>query len=120
MLVLDEQLSNCELIGYKGYLSLDYQTALYDQAIIELITFLRSNMKVVIISGTKIIVKKKTFRILFFTKLGDQMIFTRNYAKSLDVLFIRIMCRLSARGVLEWINFSKGKPINDIKHVLAF
>jgi hypothetical protein len=48
------------------------------------------------------------------------MMLTRNYAKSLDGLFSRIMYKLSAVAVLQWINFSNGKPINHIKHALAF
>jgi hypothetical protein len=43
MLDFDEQLSNCELVGDKGYLSLGYQTSLFDEVKIKLITPLRSN-----------------------------------------------------------------------------
>ena len=50
MLDFDEQLSNCELIGDKGYLSLGYQTTLFDEAKIKLVTPLRSNMKTVLSS----------------------------------------------------------------------
>lgn len=120
MLYFDEQLSNCELIGDKGYLSLGYQTTSFDEAKIKLVTPLRSNMKTVISSGNEgYRYRRKRIKTLF-SQLGDQMMSTRNYAKSLDGLFSRIMYKLSAVAVLLWINFNEGKPINHIKHPLAF
>jgi hypothetical protein len=120
MLDFDEQLSNCELIGDKGYLSLGYQTTLFDEAKIKLITPLRSNMKTVISSWNQGYRYMRKRIETLFSQLGDQMMLTRNYAKSLDGLFSRIMYKLSAVAVLQWINFSNGKPINHIKHALAF
>jgi hypothetical protein len=120
MLDFDEQLSNCELIGDKGYLSLGYQTTLFDEAKIKLITPLRSNMKTVISSWNEGYRYTRKRSETLFSQLGDQMMLTRNYAKSLDGLFSRIMYKLSAVAVLQWINFSNGKPINHIKHALAF
>lgn len=120
MLDFDEQLSNCELVGDKGYLSLGYQTSLFDEAKIKLVTPLRSNMKTVLSSwNASYRYTRKRIETLF-SQLGDQMMLTRNYAKSLDGLFARIMYKLSAVAVLQWMNFTNGKPINHIKHALAF
>lgn len=120
MLDFDEQLSNCELVGDKGYLSLGYQTSLFDEAKIKLITPLRSNMKTVFSSWNEGYRYTRKRIETLFSQLGDQMMLTRNYAKSLDGLFSRIMYKLSAVAVLQWINFTNGKPINHIKHALAF
>lgn len=120
MLDFDEQLSNCELIDVKGYLSLGYQTTLFDEAKIKHITPLRSNMKTVISPWNQGYRYTRKRIETLFSPLGDQMMLTRNYAKSLDGLFSRIMYKRSAVAVLQWINFSNGKPINHIKHALAF
>lgn len=120
MLHFDEQLSYCEIIGDKGYLSLGYQTSLFDEAKIKLVTPLRSNMRTVLSSRNAIYRYTRKRIETLFSQLGDQMMLTRNYAKSLDGLFSRIMYKLSAVAVLQWINFNKGKAINHIKHALAF
>lgn len=120
MIDFDEQISNCELVGDKGYLSLGYQTSLFDQAKIKLVTPLRSNMKTVMSSwNEKYRYTRKRIETQF-SQLGEQMMLNRNYAKSLDGLFSRIMHKLSAVAVLQWINYSNGKPINHIKHALTF
>ena len=118
LLDFNEQLSNCELVGDKGYLSSEYQISLFEKAKIKLITPLRSNMTM---SSWK-----KAYRYIrkgieiVFSQLDDRMMLMRNYAKSLDSLFARIIYKLSAMAVLQWINFKKGKPINPIKRALAY
>ncbi len=120
MIDFDEQMYNCELVGNKGYLSLGYQTSLFNQAKIKLVTHLRSNMKTVMSSwNEKYCYTRKRIETLF-SQLDDQMMNNRNYAKSLDGLFSRIIYILSLVAVLQWINYSNGKPINHIKHALAF
>jgi hypothetical protein len=94
ILDLDEQMYNCELVVYKGYLSLGYQTSLFDQAPIKLVTPFRSNMKTVLSSWNESYRDtRKRIETLFF-QLGDQMMLTRNYAKSLDSLFSRIVYKI--------------------------
>ena len=120
MLDFNEQLSNCELVGDKGYLSSEYQISLFEKAKIKLITPLRSNMKTTVSSWNKAYHYIRKRIETAFSQLDDQMMLTRNYAKSLDSLFARIIYKLSAMAVLQWINFKMGKPINHIKHALAF
>lgn len=101
MLDFSEQLSNCELVGDKGYLSLGYQAFLFDDAKIKLVTPLRSNMKTVLSTwNASYRYTRKRIETLS-SQLGDQMMLTRNDAKSLDGLFSRIMYKLSAAAVLQ-------------------
>ncbi len=120
MLHSDEQLSNCELIGDKGNLSLGYQTTLFDEAKLKLISPMRSNMITVISSWNQGYRYTRKRIETLFSQLGDQMKLTRNYAKSLDGLFARIMYKLSAVAGLQLINSSNGKPNHHIKHAIAF
>ena len=42
----------------------------------------------------------------------------RNYAKITDGLFARIIGKISALTVLQYINFTNNKPIGRIKYAL--
>jgi hypothetical protein len=56
---------------------------LFDEAKIRLITPLRSNIKTVLSSWNASYRTRKRIETLY-SQLGDQMMLTRNYAKSLD------------------------------------
>ena len=50
--------------------------------------------------------------------LCDQFLFVRNYAKNVDGLFARIIGKISAFTVLQYINKTNNKPIGQIKYAL--
>ena len=54
-----------------------------------------------------------------FSQLGDQFMVCRNYAKQQVGLFARIISKVSAMTVLQYINFINNKPIGRIKYALV-
>lgn len=113
-------MSDCTLIGDRAYLSKKVQLDLFETANITLETPMRHN--------------QKEYRPLFplfrrvrkriettFSQLVDQFQLERNYAKQTDGLFTRILAKISALTVLQYINkFIKNRPIGQVKHALAF
>ena len=63
---------------------------------------------------------RKRIETLFSSRLrDDQFMIRRNYAKSFDGFRIRILSRLTALTILQFINiFFNNKPINHIKYTL--
>lgn len=113
------QISGCELIADKGYLSLGHQTSLFENERIRLITPLRANMKRrETLWNPKYRYIRKRIETLF-SQLCDQLYLKRNYAKTLEGLFTRMCAKISSVAVLQYINFMNGKPINHLKHALA-
>lgn len=53
-----------------------------------------------------------------FSQLNDQFMVIRNYAKDTRGLFARIIGKISALTVLQYINYSNDKPIGRIKYAL--
>lgn len=53
-----------------------------------------------------------------FSQLTEQFMTIRNYAKITDGLFTRIIAKISALTVLQYVNFINGKPIGRIKYAL--
>ena len=113
-------LSGNELIADKGYLSQAYQTSLFDQNKIILVTPLRANMKRrITLWNHSYQYKRKRIETLF-SQLCDQLSMKRNYAKTINGLFTRLCTKISSVAVLQYINFVKERPLNHIKHALAF
>jgi len=115
----ETQLTDCELIADKGYLSLGYQTSLFEESRIRLVTPLRANMKNRLSewnAGYRY--ARKRIETLF-SQLCDQLMLKRNYAKTLDGLFTRLCTKISAVAVLQYTNFLNNRNINRLKHALA-
>ena len=53
-----------------------------------------------------------------FSQLNDQFMLIRNYAKETDGLFARIIGKISAFTILQYINKINNKPIGQIKYAL--
>ena len=53
-----------------------------------------------------------------FSQLTDQFLFNRNYAKITNGLFARIIGKISALIILQYVNFINSKPIGRIKYAL--
>src|SRR5699024_7891551 len=109
---------NCLLLADKGYLSARHQLDLFYSKGIELQTPMRKNQH-------DYRPWPKTFKTArrrietVFSQLCDQMMFKRNYAKTFAGLRTRIISKVTAMNLLQYINKQNGRPVNHIKHALA-
>lgn len=111
-------INSCLLLADKGYLSAPWQLDLFTSANIKLETLRRSNQKN--FQPWPYLFKATRRRIeVVFSQLCDQMMLKRNYAKTFEGLRTRIMAKVAAVTVLQYINHLNGKPLNHIKHALA-
>lgn len=108
---------DCGIIGDKGYISVEVQLDLFETANIRLETPSRSNQKDV--KPFPVVFRKVRKRIeTNFSQLSDQFLLIRNYAKNVNGLFTRIIGKISAFTVLQYINKINNKPIGQIKYAL--
>ncbi len=54
-----------------------------------------------------------------FSQLCDQYMVIRNYAKQTDGLFARIIGKISALTVAQYINYLNNQPIGRVKYALV-
>jgi hypothetical protein len=114
-----EQISNAYLLGDRAYLSEKIQIDLFSYANIKLNTPMRSNQHDY--KRQPFLLRKARKRIeTLFSQLCDQFMIRRNYAKSFDGFRTRILSKLTALTILQFINkFFNNKPVNHIKYALA-
>lgn len=53
-----------------------------------------------------------------FSQLCDQFMLIRNYAKQTKGLFSRVIGKISAMTILQYINYINNKPIGRVKYAL--
>ena len=112
------QLNHCILIGDKAYLSRQYQRDLFDRGAIELTTPKRTDQ--VDFEPFNPVYRKARKRIeTLFSQLCDQFMIRRNYAKSFTGFATRILSKITALTIIQWINLSNGNHINNLKIVLG-
>ena len=119
--------SNAYLLGDRAYLSEKIQidlsrldsARLVSYANIKLNTPIRSNQHDY--KKQPFLLRKARKRIeTLFSQLCDQFMIRRNYAKSFDGFRTRILSKLTALTILQFINkFFTHKPVNHIKYALA-
>jgi hypothetical protein len=116
---IKQKISNALLLGDKGYVSEEIQTDLFHSENITLQTPLRYNQDKY--KKQPYILRKSRKRIeTLFSQLCDQFMIRRNYAKSFDGFRIRIISKISALTILQYINkFFNYRPLNHVKHALA-
>lgn len=109
------QMGDCTLIGDKGYLSSKWQLDLFNTCNIKLDTPMRNNQKQY--RKQPYIFKKSRKRIeTLFSQLCDQFMIRRNYAKTFDGFKTRILSKITALTVVQYINhFVLNRNINNIK-----
>ena len=108
-------LSNCELIGDRGYISADYQLDLFNQSNIKLSVPMRKNQhNQVEFSPTK---RRKRKRIeTLLSQLDEQFSLNRNFAKTFQGLATRILSKITAVTVVQYLNlFVFNRNINNLK-----
>ena len=109
------QISDCTLIGDRGYLSAEIQLNLFENWNIKLNTPMRNNQKTY--KQQPYVFRKKRKRIeTLFSQLCDQFMIRRNYAKSFDGFKTRILSEKSALTTIQYVNkFIFKRNINNIK-----
>ena len=112
---IKEQMSDCVILGDKGYLSQNVQIDLFNQANIELETPKRKNQKDYLPQFYQF--KKYRKRIdTLFSQLCDQFMIRRNYAKSFDGFRTRILAKITTLTTIQYLNkFLFNRNINNLK-----
>ena len=113
---IKQQMSDCVLLGDRGYLSESIQLDLFQTVKVRLETPKRSNQKDY--KQQPYIFRKSRKRIeTLFSQLCDQFMIRRNYAKSFEDFKTRILAKITALTLVQYINkFIFDRPINNIKN----
>lgn len=113
------QLKDCILLGDRGYLSAEYQLNLFESYNVRLETPMRSNQ--INYKEQPYVFKKSRKRIeTLFSQLCDQFMIRRNYAKTFDGFKNRILSKITAMTVVQYINkFVFDRNINNLKINIA-
>ena len=113
------QLADCTLLGDRGYLSAEWQLDLFTACNIKLDTPMRNNQTDY--REQPYIFKRTRKRIeTLFSQLCDQFMIRRNYAKTFEGFKTRILSKITALTVIQYINrFFFDRNINNIKINIA-
>lgn len=113
------QLNNYTLIGDRGYLSAEIQLNLFETHNIKLNTPMRVNQHNYRKQPYVFRKSRKCIETLF-SQLCDQFMICRNYAKSFQGFKTRILSKITALTMVQYINkFVLNRNINNIKVNLA-
>ena len=107
----------CSIYGDKGYIGADVQLDLFETAHIKLECPYRHNQKDRKPTFVPLAKARKRIETLF-SQLTDQFLVIRNYAKITNGLFARIIGKISALTILQYVNFINNRPIGRIKYAL--
>lgn len=109
------QISDCTLIGDRGYLSAEIQLNLFETCNIKLNTPMRNNQRNHKTQSYTFRKSKKRIETLF-SQLRDKFMIRRNYAKSFQGFKIRTLVKITALTTIQNINkFIFDRNINNIK-----
>ena len=113
------QLSDCVLLGDKGYLSQELQLDLFETAKIKLEVPMRKNQNNY--QKQPYVFRKTRKRIeTLFSQLCDQFMIRRNYAKTFEGFKTRILSKITALTIIQFINkFDFNRNINNLKIQIA-
>lgn len=116
---LNEQLSDCVLIGDKGYIGKELQLDLFNTLNVQLETPFRKNQKEQ--KAYPRIFRKSRKRLeTLFSQLCDQFMIRRNYAKSFKGFRTRILSKITAVTLIQFVNyFILNRNINNLKHAIV-
>ena len=112
---IKSQMTDCTLVGDRGYLSARWQLDLFNSCNIKLNTPMRRNQKD--FKEQPYVLKKSRKRIeTLFSQLCDQFMIRRNYAKTFGGFKTRILAKVTALTLVQYINrFVFDRNINNIK-----
>jgi hypothetical protein len=111
-------ITDCVLVGDKGYVSEPIQLDLFTTRQIKLLTpvkYGQHDKEPIPFIYTK---SRKRIETLF-SQLCDQLMLKRNYAKKTQGLTVRILSKITAVTMLQYINYKNEKPLNHLKYALA-
>lgn len=109
------QLTDCALLGDKGYLSQTVQLDLFNQANIHLETPKRKNQKDYKPQFYSFKKHRKRIETLF-SQLCDQFMIRRNYAKSFEGFKTRILAKITTLTSIQYLNkVLFNRNINNLK-----
>ena len=103
---------DCSIYGDKGYIGADVQLDMFETVHINRLN--QKDWKPTFIPFAKARKRIETI----FSQLTDQFMIIRNYAKITNGLFARIIGKISALTILQYVNFINNKPIGRIKYAL--
>ena len=112
-----DSLSDCILIGDKGYLSHGLQQDLFDSHALVLQTPMRENQRNFKPFPQAFGKARKRIETLF-SQLCDQFMIRRNYAKSFEGLVTRVTSKVAALTLIQWVNHQAGREINHLKIII--
>lgn len=109
------QISDCVLLGDKGYISQSIQVDLFNEVNIKLETPKRKNQKA--FKPQFYLFKKYRKRIeTLFSQLCDQFMIRRNYAKTFQGFKTRILAKITTLTTIQYLNkFVFNRKINNLK-----
>lgn len=113
---IKQQMSDCIVLGDRGYLSSTIQLDLFQTVNIKLETPKRTNQKDY--KPQPYIFRKSRKRIeTLFSQLCDQFKIRNNYAKTFTGFKTRILSKITTLTLIQYINkFIFNRPINNIKN----
>lgn len=112
---IKQQMTNCVLFGYIGYLSSTMQLYLFETANIKLETPMRIN-QVNYKKQSNVFRKSRKSIETLFSQFCDQFMIRRNYTKSFNGFKTKILNKKNAFTFVQFINkLIFDRPINNIK-----
>ena len=115
---IQDEVSNCVLVGDKGYRSNPLRLTLFEYAGIELATPCRKNELLQHTMPDDYQRIRKRVEVVF-SQLVDQFAIRKNYAKSQIGLFTRIISKVTLFTMLQYINLMNNQPLNQIRYTLS-
>ena len=113
-----DELSNCILIGDKGYRSNPWRLTLFEYAGIELATPCRKNEHEQYDMPQDYQMRRKRVEVVF-SQLVDQFSIRKSYAKSQKGFFAKIISKITLYTLLQYINLQEGRSISHLRYALA-
>ena len=108
---------DCSIFGDRGYIGKEIQLDLFETANIKLECPYRLNQKDWKPQFIPYAKARKRIETVF-SQLADQFMIIRNYAKETEGLFTRIIGKISAFTILQYINKMDNNPIGRVKYAL--
>jgi len=114
----DSHLRGHELLGDRGYLGKTTQLRLFEEVDIRLSVPYRRNQKDFKKYDFVKKIKRKQIEVVF-SQLCDEFMIRRNYAKTFEGFYARIVSKLAAKSFKQFWNLKNNRPLNQTKHSLA-
>lgn len=108
---------DCSILGNTGYIGAEVQLDLFETANIRMEVPYRLNQKdwkPAFIPFAKARKKIETT----FSQIDDQFMMMRNYAKDVKGLFTKVLGKITAFTVLQYLNKVNNRPIGRVKYAL--